>query len=257
MSASAVVGEVQPTLDELGGTAAREHGLVVQAGTAMIEHAIRAGEALLAARDQYCGPLLQDRSLSQNQVWMAWLAENFPGARNTASGYMRVASHQDAIRSALRDPTLGEALRYIRGLQPSLGGVRVTPQEVIDEARRLRGQGLAFTEIAPLLGISAATVRRHLDPAARRRYCETNRRKKQRERMAAKVAARATRDRAVREKGGTLAESYSRLRRTEQEVDSARFAATNREIRVTLNAVLTSLHEAEDHLVRALGIEVT
>jgi len=72
----------QLTLDELAGIANEEHRLARQSFGSMLEHAIRAGEALVEARGKV------DRG-----EWLAWLAGNFEGspAGGGCDGGARVA----------------------------------------------------------------------------------------------------------------------------------------------------------------------
>jgi hypothetical protein len=87
--------------DGLLATANREHELVMQAGTAMVEHAIRAGEALLAARN----------GMGDGE-WGDWLRGAFVASVATAHNYMRLAIHQDAVRGL---PSMRAALTQVTG----------------------------------------------------------------------------------------------------------------------------------------------
>jgi hypothetical protein len=58
----------------------------------------------------------------------------------------------------------------------------------------------------------------------------------------------------VRKVGGSVAESYSLIRKTLQALDRAHGDATDREMRAALSAATAKLHSAEDEIVRALGV---
>lgn len=85
---SVAVATRPDTLDHLTETANREHGLVLQAGGSMVEHAIRAGDALRAIEEHVEGG-----------QWERWLADNFADSASTARLYMRLSRHQDELRA--------------------------------------------------------------------------------------------------------------------------------------------------------------
>ena len=64
-----------------------------------VVHAIRAGELLIEAKSQVA-----------HGAWIPWLAENFEFTRQTASGYMRLATHADQLEGA---PSISAALKQI------------------------------------------------------------------------------------------------------------------------------------------------
>lgn len=78
-----------------------EHALAREAGEAMIEHAMRAGEALVRAKAQMA-----------HGEWLPWLAANFDGSEWTAQAYMRVASNPGRVTD-LTEPSLRKALAAI------------------------------------------------------------------------------------------------------------------------------------------------
>jgi ParB family chromosome partitioning protein len=118
-------------LPELAETANREHGLVLQAGGSMVEHAIRAGEALTAVKAQL-----------QHGEWLAWLAENFDGSERMAQRYMLVAANPTRVSD------LPESLRKaLEAINPSMAHVGqnsgdsewYTPAPYIAAAERVMG----------------------------------------------------------------------------------------------------------------------
>lgn len=140
MSDLVVRGEVLPvgqlSLFELAEIANTEHLLVLRAGVEMVEHAIKAGEALNAAKAQ-----------GRHGEWLPWLSTNFEASEDTAERYMLVARNSATVRNLLvelAEPTMAKVLRAL-----SNGGAHVgknsgennwfTPVEITDAARRVMG----------------------------------------------------------------------------------------------------------------------
>ena len=71
---------------ELAETANREHALAGRAAVSMVEHAVRAGDALLAAKQQV-----------RHGQWLPWLDANFEGSARTAQQYMRLAGNAKRV----------------------------------------------------------------------------------------------------------------------------------------------------------------
>lgn len=74
------------TLDELASIANRAHKRIHLAGRDLIEHAIRAGDALLKARARV-----------PHGEWIDWATEHLDMHITTAYRYMRIAEHQDRV----------------------------------------------------------------------------------------------------------------------------------------------------------------
>lgn len=239
----------EPTLGELADIANSEHALVIEAGVSMVEHAIRAGEALSKAK-----------RLCPTGEWKRWCEANFVATYGTAHGYVRVFDHKDKIRAELVEPTLGEALRHVRGLPPAqdLRGANLRGSDKDERkarAREMRDAGCSYQEIADHFGVGRDTVRRWIDRAARESLNAGLRRRAARQRAARKALARQERDAAMRRIKGPVSEAYALIRRTAQALDQARGSADDPELRAALNSALTRLHSSEDEIVRALGIE--
>ncbi len=75
------------TLQQLGERANQGHDRAVASAHLAVEHALAAGQALLAAK-KHCQP----------GMWCAWLADNFRGSKRTAQSYMRLAFHLPQIK---------------------------------------------------------------------------------------------------------------------------------------------------------------
>lgn len=106
-----------PTPPELASVANREHALVGEAVGSMVEHAIRAGEALTAVKVQV-----------DHGHWLAWLKANFQGSVGTADLYMRLEANSQRIENL---NLLGLGLNAIDKRL-----ARINREDKADEARR-------------------------------------------------------------------------------------------------------------------------
>lgn len=135
MSEIAVIPAGQLTLFDLATIANREHALAFEAGVSMIEHAIRAGEALIEAKAQL-----------RHGEWLPWVADNFDASEDTAERYMNVARNSARVRN-LEEPSLRRALGAIAddgfvdmgGLKSSVSVEWYTPADYISAAREVLG----------------------------------------------------------------------------------------------------------------------
>lgn len=237
------------TLDELAATANREYRLANASATTAVGHAIACGEALLAARKRI--PMGE---------WQMWCAGNVSEMSKTCiARYCRLARHKHEF-SVGEYATIAGAVDYLAQLSPPspLKGVLDPRMKLdVDEARRLRRQGMSYASIAEILGVSYSTVRLHLIPSERQKHREKIQRHRDMIR-AARLAARAKiRDDAVRRRGGLPAEAYAALRRCALIVDQAMRGVDDASERSRLAAALGFVHKAEDEIVRALRIERT
>jgi ParB family chromosome partitioning protein len=89
------------TLPYLAETANREHALFGASFSTALEHALAAGAALAAAKEQLA-----------HGEWLPWLAANFDGSERTAQLYMKVAANPQTVAD-LPEPTLRKALEAI------------------------------------------------------------------------------------------------------------------------------------------------
>lgn len=133
----------QPSPPELADVANREHALVGQAVGAMVEHAIRAGEALVAAKAQV-----------NHGGWLPWLDANFNGSNRHAERYMMVAANSTRVA----DLDEGLSLRaVVKRLE------RINREEKADEARQL---GIAPVTASDDVEIRHGDLRECLDDLA-------------------------------------------------------------------------------------------
>lgn len=140
-------------LDRLAGKAAREHTLAVAAGLDAFQHAINAGEALLAAREKV-----------ERGHWSDWLADTFlDWSESAARNYMRLAKNKDLL-----------AERNVNSIR---AGLALLTQEGVPDtrinldkratARSMVGR-LSQREIAEELGVSLGTVQNWIAPERER-----------------------------------------------------------------------------------------
>lgn len=223
------------TLGTLAETANREHELVLEAGTAMVAHAIKAGEALLKAKE-----------LVGHGGWERWLVENLSEhSLTTPRLYMRLARHRDQVLTA-GPVSLNVAQKLLVG-----GSDSRIDQDRRDDARRLRKQGLTYQQIADELGCTRDSAFRWCNPKAEER---ARRRHKMQSMAGRRELNRQKRDRAVRKAGGALAESYSLIRKTLEALEQAETEAKSREQRTHISSAMHRLYNAQDEIVKAVGL---
>jgi hypothetical protein len=228
----------EPTLEELTATVLREHGACAAAARKTVDHAIRAGDALLQVR----------ALLIQSEGWTLWLRENFPANRSTAYLYMRLSTYQHLVCNA--DGVIG-ADRLLKAL-PSIDGGSGRPR--IDDARkadaeRLRASGKGYKAVAAEIGASPSTVYGWFNggtKTARERAAREALRQKERD---AKVRS------VVKKKGGAIAEAYAMAERLNDVIGQAHRDAENPETRRELTAAHELQRGMRDRIVRALGVE--
>src|SRR4051812_29165519 len=87
------MSEIEPTrpalpdsLDGLAAVAVAEHEAFERDARSAIGHAIRAGEALIAAKAKV-----------RHGEWLPWLEAHFPASERTAQGYMRLARNPQRV----------------------------------------------------------------------------------------------------------------------------------------------------------------
>ena len=222
------------SLSELLADFHREHTEAADAVTAAVEHAIRAGLALLAAKE-----------LVPHGQWHAWLENNVlgPGRRmSLISAYMRLARHQDMVRDQ-QPATITGAIRAVSGMNDS----RIDPA-MTTAARQFRDRGLTHAQIASELGITRGRVWRILNPEG---YKASKRKYYKRDMQAKKALIRSERDSEMRKAGGTVSHAYAQIRRLLQTVEAAAAEETDRDARWHLQSAMDRLHNAEDELVLA------
>lgn len=236
---SLVLAAPAPSLDALAEKVAREHSLVVEAGWSMVDHAIAAGEALLAAK-----------RMVPSGRWEWWLEHSFDGVGvtpQTLRSYMRLARHAEVVREA-NPRTLQAAARLLRGSSDS----RVDGT-LIARAKRMRADGQSYRVIGEALGVSEATVRRYVD---RRRAEQQARYHRDRTHAARRALRRAERDADAKRAGGSVAHAYAHLRRTLESLERAIHAERDAEAKAAMHTAMNSLYNAEDSLNKAIRVSL-
>lgn len=90
-------------LESIAAEINREHQLCYSVFRTSLEHAMRAGELLVQAKEQ----------VSHGQ-WLPWVEANCEFARNTATGYMQLHSYRELLNDRPVDHLgVREAIAYI------------------------------------------------------------------------------------------------------------------------------------------------
>jgi hypothetical protein len=222
------------SLTDLAVVINREHGLALEAGNTMIGHAIRAGEALLAAKQ-----------LIRRGEWEDWLAENFVGRSIiSAQQYMRIARHKHVVLEAQATNMKG-ALRVLHGGRDS----RIDPVQEA-EVLRLRAKGLTYQAIAEQLDIPPSRVAKWCNPKAEQRRL---RRAHARTIAGRRALNRQKRDALVKRAGGQVAEAYALIRRALKALERAAEVEPDRDAKRAIQNATNRLYGAEDEIVAAIG----
>lgn len=96
-------GEAEVVMSPLGlaQVANGEHELARQSAEEFVHHALRCGEALIAAKETIA-----------HGEWGKWLAKHFVASQDTANNYMRLAANSERVRN-LNEPSVRKALQAI------------------------------------------------------------------------------------------------------------------------------------------------
>lgn len=231
------------SLSELARTVRDEDARAIAAAGAVIHHAIAAGDALLAAKEQ----------VPRGQ-WQKWLRENCcePDAQYASSRlytYMRMALNRDLVMhsgaaTVLQARKLLSREIYARGQGLGHRLIDLDPS-VLDLVRR--GE-ITQREAAKRLGVSVQTVRNRLDGGKK------NRENQHRLAAARRALKRQQRDDEVRKSGGALAEAYALTRRALQRLDQAQADATSAEQRTAIATAMSRMHGTEDEIVKSVRL---
>lgn len=243
------------SLDELAAEANREHSYALEAASAAVNHAIKAGEALTQIRDALA-------SRPDGQSFMTWLGSEFGASDATAFTYMRLYAYRDRIRnSGIDSQGIYQAKQFLRGLpmviaDESNRGKRYD-EEVKEMARELwaDGKGISLSEIARITGASRGVVTLWVDPAERQRKKE--RRRRYREKLIAQrqTAQRKRVETAIQNRADTVSRAYSMIRKLTQVVDQGKVEVQDREGKEALRRAEDFLHQADAAIVKALGLK--
>lgn len=235
-----------PTLGELATKANEEHDLAREAAYSALQHAIRSGEALIAAKERV-----------ELGGWERWLSENFHATYRTAFIYQRIAQYQDRIPENVTISKADEMLVGLSLLNKADPGVPKYPVEMREEAVKLIAEGRTQSDVADLLNVSQSFVSHwagNANIAAKHRKMRAQRAREMRKRREAAALKQFERDKAVKRAGGGPAEAYSLLRKAAQTLDRAQEDTKDREQRTHLKEALSRLYLAEDQIVKALGL---
>jgi DNA-binding transcriptional MerR regulator len=235
--------EVLPSLLELAVIANEEHALCERIlGPALqsaLPHAIAAGEALLAARQQ-----------TPTGSWRRWLSENFDASYAAANRYVRIAQYKHLLTGARG---VKDALEQLAGLPDAAsraGASRLYGEDVRDAALRDRRAGKTIHEVADKYEVSPTTVWRWEHPgqqaAIRRRWYAKRKARLQ-------AAERLEQARAARKINTPLAEAYAMAERMQDVLVQAQRETADSETRAALRDAGEHYRKMRDEIVRALG----
>lgn len=235
MSTALAVVEPELTLEDLAAAYDREHALVLESAVQLVEHAIRAGEALRAMKER----------VPRGQ-WVDFLLERFPDrSLVTSYQYMRIAAYADKVRDT-QPTSIKGAIRALAGL-PSIAGEDPGTREM---ARQLYATGrYTYRQIAEELDCSRGSIHNWIKP----RQYEAQKRAKSARTVQERRALRAQqRRRAVRSVGGDRDKAYNHVLKALQALQCAvEDQDLAPECKRILQGAMTSLYGAEDSIVRA------
>jgi predicted transcriptional regulator len=248
-------GRVSPlTVEEAAGmsqgelveAAKREHAAVEAALTSALDHAISCGRAICRLRE-----------MIPPGEWIAFTQEQIPFSKGSYVTYMRLAHYAD--RFAGRPISLTEARAEIVGLPGPFPQGRQPKRDPALRAiaREMVESGTPRVEVAKHFEVSPSTITNWLmDPEEWRERIKARNQtqaSKLKEQRAAEAALRRERAvRAAKSASDPLAETYSLVRRACQQADRAHSSADLGRRRA-IGLAVGALHEAEEHLVRAMG----
>jgi hypothetical protein len=235
----AVVLPAPADTDELLATANREYEAGRAAAEASLSHAIACGEALLE---------LRTRLKAAGDNWQAWCERHFAGSYCTANRLIRIAVYKERLPHTAMYPH--EALAALSDLPVTRGysALRV-------EAERLAAStDMTPRQIAMSLGVAHSTVGTWLDPRRRQKQREAEAASRRRRKAAQRALRQQDRDDAMRRHGGGVAECYSLVRKTAQQLDRTADRHEDPEVRHALREALSAIARAEDLIVRAVGV---
>ncbi len=241
-TASTALSSMTPA--DLADTINSEHHQAADAVTTALVHAIRAGEALIQARERVPGG-----------TWQAWVDAELDLSPWATHTYIRLATYSTHLQG---HPSLsiGEALNHLRGLPPS-AGFKVFPDEMRDRIKRMHSDGAGPTEIAELFGISRGAVRKIVDREYSARESRRSMAHKRRSRAARRALrekeARESRQAAVKRAGGSIADAYSNVRKLAAAIERAADEADGRSLADTLRRLNRQVFEVEDAIVTIIG----
>lgn len=245
MNPGLIVVEKGTTLVDLAAQANAEHRACMAAAGSALAHAIRAGEALSAAKE------IVDRG-----NWEGWVGDHVEISPNQVRAYMRLARYQHHLPA--HETRITHAVKYLRGL-PSMDGTGQTyPPELCEEALRLCEAGMSNRQAALMLGINKTTVDRWVRRAtgrAGKSNAGQTRQRLARERAQRLAWRKEQRRKAARRTGGSAGAAYAMLRRTAEILDRAIGETEDRDLKGALSRALSDIHKADDAIVEAMGWE--
>lgn len=237
MIGAEIVPAATSQTDALATTIREEQALAKEAGVSMIEHAIRAGEALIKAK-----------RLVPRGEWEKWILEQFPDQNFVSTrGYMRLARNQTEVRQ-LQPANMNQAFLLLRDRKNE-----AYDPDLKEEVERLWATGdfPSMRQLAIHMDVNYARVWRWLNPEK-----AEAKRQLQRERSKAgrRALRRQEREASVFRHGGPLAQAYTLIRKALQDLQRANEVEKDRDVRREIASAMQSIYNAEDRIVKAVKL---
>jgi hypothetical protein len=111
-----------------------------EAGQSKLEHSIKAGEALIEAKEMLT---------PTGGSWLKWLNINFTFTARTAQQYMKLAMHADKIRSTASHPSIRGAFKVIAGSKDDATPSRSKAPRTISDSHKDAVKAATIGRIKP------------------------------------------------------------------------------------------------------------
>jgi len=150
-------------LNTLAQVANAEHDAAQAAMGSVVEHCIRAGEALILAKERLGRE-------GKKVPWQRWVADNYSGHFTNAYMCVRFARNAKAILDS-GVTTKRDALTLVKTVEAE---ARASERERAPEAKRLIKEGYSQRQAAEIMGVHRRTVERLASPDADKRAKDRN-----------------------------------------------------------------------------------
>lgn len=234
------------SLEDLAGTANREHAAAEDAARTWLEHAVAAGSALLEARSRV-----------EPGGWARWVEDNIEFSYTTIREYMRVAKHPEQAQGASEKTRRG-VLSHISSLPAASSGVWRSTEEDRQYAAERVSEGASLRTVAEEIGVTSDTINSWVNPEVRKRRAERHRKRQLRRRREQAALQekeeREARDAAAKRAGGAASHAYAHTRKTLTHLMAAVEEASNREAEAAYREALSLAQKVEDEIHRGNGV---
>jgi predicted transcriptional regulator len=224
----------QPALANLASDINQEHTEVYRGTFHALEHAMRCGMKLLEAKE-----------LVPENSWERWCLHNLDMTKTNINRFMRIAAYRDQLMAG-DDPPVSVYAAYnrLKGLAP-IGDRRVID---VEEATKLRKEGLSYEEVGERLGVTGSAVWQQLNPEQVQKINQRKTVENQRRRRA-KVEER------IEQVGGGLADAYALLQDSADALEQVIKVTRDAGKRSKLTTALAHLRRGERAIAEAINTE--